>query len=137
MKIRTLTEWKTCAGKKRVIRLYKAWRNLCGRVQGHNVDGAGNASWVGVKNEFNSWQHFREWSLANGYSQRTNSCDRENSCLAYSPGNCRWISVGDNIRNAHITVALNKAIQLFQSSAPTQTELDEQIEFERLCLGIY
>lgn len=137
MKVRSTTEWTMRSGKRRVVRLYKAWRNIKGRVQGHNVNGQGVAAWEGLENEFSSWQHFREWSLANGFSRRNNSCDRIRSTEPYSPNNCQWISVADNTRRANETGALNRAILAFQQSPITDSEQSEMIEFDRLCLGIY
>jgi len=137
MKLRSQTEWTTRQGKKRVVRLYKAWRNILGRVQGHNVNGQGVASWEGIGNEFNNWRHFREWSLASGFSRQRNSCDRVKSDKPYGPDNCRWVSVGDNTRNAHSTIELHRKIVAFQLSAPTEEETVEINEFDRLCLGVF
>ncbi len=133
MKLRSQTEWKTREDKKRTVRLYKAWRNICGRVQGHNVDGQGNKRWEGIGNEFTSWQQFREWSLAKGFNKQHNSCDRIRSSEGYGPDNCRWISVGDNTRNANEVGAISRAIEAFQSFAPTEAEIAE-LDY---CLGVY
>ncbi len=137
MKLRSLTEWKTKDGKRRTVRLYKAWRNLNDRVNGHNVDGQGNKRWEGIGCDFTSWQQFREWSLRYGFSKANNSCDRIRSSESYGPNNCRWISVSDNTRYANATHAENIRIRDFQLSPPTESESQEQYEFERLCLGIY
>ncbi len=137
MKLRSLTEWTTKAGKRRTVRLYKAWRNVCGRVGGHNIDGQGNKRWEGIGNEFNSWSHFREWSITSGFSKQRNSCDRIDSSGAYGPANCQWLSVGGNTERANEVATINRAIISFQLSALTQEELEEAIEFDRLCLGVY
>lgn len=134
MKIRSFTSWTTSAGERRDVRLYKAWRNLNDRVNGHNVDGAGEARWLGIGNGFKDWLHFRKWSLSNGYSKACNSCDRVESSGPYSPGNCRWISVADNTRNAHGTSALNRAIEAFQRAPLTEDETVDIDEYDRLCL---
>ena len=137
MRLRSTTEWKTRDGKKRTIRLYKAWRNICGRVQGHNIDGQGNKRWEGIGNEFCNWQHFREWSLQNGFSKASNSCDRIRSTESYGPNNCRWVSIEYNTRCANAVAAENRRIREFQLSPLTESEMAEQNEFDRLCLGIY
>lgn len=84
-----LRTYRTRAGKRRVIRLYEAWRNMNGRCAGRKSRSAGKYWKVQV--EFDSWEHFRSWSLANGYG-KGRELDRKLSHKNYSPENCQWLT---------------------------------------------
>jgi hypothetical protein len=90
--IRSLTTWHTRDGKRRIVRLYKAWRNLHDRIQGHIVSGRGGLPiWAGLECGFADWAAFRRWALRNGYSKQRCSLDRIRSNQGYTPSNCRWV----------------------------------------------
>lgn len=91
-----LTAWRTRDGKRRYVRLYRAWKGLKARSSGTTFSGNGHSYWAGKAVEFISWEHFRRWSLANGYSRTCSSLDRIKSHLGYGPNNCQWLSRGDN-----------------------------------------
>lgn len=52
--------------------------------------------WLGE----NGLQSFVEWALNNGYEEHL-SIDRVNSNGSYSPQNCRWITLSENVSRAH------------------------------------
>lgn len=93
-----LKTYTTSAGKRRVIRLYNAWRNLLARTRGSGHAGNGANYWVGKEVGWSNFEAFREWALANGYSKTLCSLDRRNHLVGYTPANCQWLTVEDNTR---------------------------------------
>jgi len=81
--------------------LYGAWLRIKSRVAGTH-DRKKPAYWKGLAIEFSSWEHFRSWSLANGFNVINNSIDRIDSDKGYSPANCRWVPVAENSMYASI-----------------------------------
>lgn len=91
-----LRSWTTSRGKRRVVRLYNAYKNMLARVRGTGKAGNGANYWVGKEVGFKSFEHFREWALANGYSRTRCSLDRRNHLVGYTPANCQWLTVVEN-----------------------------------------
>ena len=104
MKVRRVRWISKRTGRSRDIRLYRAWHHLTDRVAGTHLS-RGRSYWVGLPVDFESWDHFREWSLANGYCRERCSLDRIDSTLGYSPSNCRWVTVAENSRRAGLRSA--------------------------------
>ena len=50
-----------------------------------------------------SFEPFRDWAMANGYSDDL-TIDRIDNSLGYSPDNCRWISNDDQQKNKTNTI---------------------------------
>ena len=90
-------------GRRRHIRLFSAWRNLNARVAGTHERCYGYTYWTGLPVDFAGWDHFRQWSLENGYCRARCSLDRIDSALGYSPSNCRWVTRSENTRHANQT----------------------------------
>ena len=100
MKVR-LTKWTSRrTGRKRYIRLFAAWYRLNERVRGTRRGPNGISYWAGLPVDFAGWDHFRQWSLDNGYCRERCSLDRIDSALGYSPANCRWVTRSENSRSA-------------------------------------
>ena len=98
------TEWiSKRTGRRRRLRLYRAWHHLNGRVAGTRLSSGGRSYWKDLPIDFAGWDHFRQWSLDNGYCRERCSLDRINSALGYSPSNCRWVTVSENARHANQT----------------------------------
>jgi hypothetical protein len=57
---------------------------------------------IRVCEEWDSYEAFRDWSLANGYAAGL-TIDRRDNDKGYSPDNCRWVTQADNLRNRSIT----------------------------------
>jgi hypothetical protein len=108
-----VTEWRTLDGKRRVIRLYKAWRNLNDRVNGHNYAGNGTNLWVGAEVRWPSFDAFRQWALVNGYSKLQCSLDRRDSRKEYGPDNCRWLTVASNSSALAADQKVSRGIEAF------------------------
>ena len=95
-----LVEWTSKrTGRTRRIRLFTAWHRLNQRVRG-TVYGP---YWLGLPVDFESWDHFRRWSLENGYCRERCSLDRIDPSLGYSPSNCRWVTRSENSLSAYLT----------------------------------
>ncbi len=92
-----MVQWSTRDGKRRRIRLYSVWLNLRGRV------GGGNSNqpwlWANVRNEFYSWERFREWALRTGY-RKGMQLDRINPYKDYAPDNCQWLTAEEHGRKS-------------------------------------
>jgi hypothetical protein len=97
--LRSVTNWTTRGGKRRLVRLYGAWKNLHGRISGRLHAGDGSRPWAGKKCLFRDWRHFRTWALANGYSKTNNSLDRFFDFDDYGPDSCRWVTRAQNTLN--------------------------------------
>lgn len=70
-------------------RIYSIYNGICKRVSELNDTASEYYSDRGIKNNFRDFEHFKEWSLANGYDDSL-SIDRINNDGDYEPNNCRW-----------------------------------------------
>ena len=113
-------------------RLYGVWltmRNRCNNptVKSYAVYGARG---IKVCDEWqNSYEAFRDWSLANGYREGL-QIDRINNDGNYSPENCRWISHLENMQNTSI----NKKA-MFEGKLWTRTELAMRFNLSPRLIG--
>lgn len=98
MPVLRTTRTYRCRSGKRFVRLYQTWRNMRSRVKGNIRSGNGEAIWVGVgiAPEWQDFDNFRAWALANGYSRKYCSLDRKRTAEGYGPDNCRWLTVAQN-----------------------------------------
>lgn len=99
MRLRTIRTYR-CRSGKRFVRLYKAWHNMQERVRGVKRNGSGKQAWLGLEVEWQTFEEFRTWALANGYSRERCSLDRLNTSEGYTSANCRWLTVRENSRRA-------------------------------------
>lgn len=95
----TLVNYLTRDGKRRVIKLYKAWRNIENRVAGRVKDGNDVARWKGLEIGFKSFAEFRAWALSHGY-RRGVVLDRKDPKRGYTPDNCEWVTKEENAKRA-------------------------------------
>lgn len=82
-------------------RLYRIWKAMKTRCSNPNPESWKNYGGRGIRvcSEWqNSFENFRDWSLANGYSENL-TIDREDNDGNYEPGNCRWITRKRQCRN--------------------------------------
>lgn len=72
------------------------------RCAGTAHDGRGNRIWKGlsIAPEFETFDGFRSWAVAHGFSPVQRSLDRKDDRAGYSLNNCRWVTKADQTRNA-------------------------------------
>jgi len=74
---------------KRIYSIYKCMMNRCNNGKVDNYERYGGKG-VTVCDEWNTFNPFLTWSLANGYKEDL-TIDRKDSKNQYSPSNCRWV----------------------------------------------
>lgn len=86
-------------------RLYSVWSNMKSRCTTPS-----NKSWgryggrgITVCDEWQEFLPFKDWALANGYSDAL-QIDRIDNDSGYRPDNCRFVTRLDNGRNRRVTV---------------------------------
>lgn len=117
------TECPTCARisqKAKVIthgdrysRLYRTWINMKARC--YNINEAKYPLYGGrgitVCNEWKDYLIFKEWALANGYTDEL-TIDRVNVNGNYTPANCKFIPNKENAGKDKITISLEQYKEL-------------------------
>ncbi|MDD3229176.1 MAG: hypothetical protein PHE09_08145 [Oscillospiraceae bacterium] len=82
-------------------RIYGIWEGMKQRCSNPNVDRYNRYGGRGIT-VCDEWQEdfktFYDWAMANGY-QDDLTIDRKDNNGNYEPGNCRWVTNADNIRN--------------------------------------
>lgn len=74
-------------------RMYHCWRNMLKR--------ASERECCGVYEEWKEYTNFRDWSLANGYTDELALC-REEDKGNYEPGNVRWDTPSNNTIESNV-----------------------------------
>ena len=92
-----VTHGASANGEK--TKLYQVWKGMLARCRD-----PGNTSYkyyggkgIRVCFEWQSFEPFRDWALANGYVPGL-SIDRRESWLDYAPENCEWVTRSENSR---------------------------------------
>lgn len=82
-------------------RIYGIWARMKQRCLDPNVSEYGRYGGRGIKvcNEWMEFIPFRDWALANGYSDDL-SIERIDNDGNYEPSNCKWIPQREQIKNS-------------------------------------
>lgn len=81
-------------------RLYGIWcgmRDRCQREKHPSFDDYGGRG-ITVCDEWQTFETFRDWALANGYASHL-EIDRIDNDSGYRPDNCRWVTHAVNMSN--------------------------------------
>lgn len=83
-------------------RLYHIWANMKYRCNTETCDAyfRYGGSGIGVCDEWNDFERFKEWALSHGYKDNL-TIDRINTNGNYCPENCQWITKADNTAKAN------------------------------------
>lgn len=88
-------------------RLYDIWscmKQRCYYEKSKSFPQYGAKGVVVCDEWLNDFQAFYDWSMANGYED-TLTIDRKNNAPAYSPDNCEWVTLQENIRRRDVCKA--------------------------------
>lgn len=96
--------------KNRRPRLYRCWSLMKRRTKADNKEKAERYYQRGISvcKEWNLYDDFEKWALANGYND-TLTLDRINNDKGYFPDNCRWVSylIQENNRSNNVRITYN------------------------------
>ena len=84
--------------KTALYRHWKAMRWRCSPTNTRHRQWYNNRG-ITVCSEWDDWAVFKEWALANGYAEGL-TIDRIDNDRGYSPGNCQWITLAENVSRA-------------------------------------
>ena len=86
-------------------KLHETWRQMrsrCNNPKSKHYPNYGGRG-ISVSSEWDIFENFMEWSLANGYADDL-SIDRIDNDGNYEPGNCRWTTALVQMNNRRNTV---------------------------------
>ena len=112
-------------GKTRLYRLWKDMTRRC-RNPSHISYAYYGAKGIRVCAEWLDFGVFREWSLANGYEDGL-SIERRRPSEDYAPGNCEWITRGENSRRAVAMTRERRALIRLTSLGLGEMALDVHV----------
>lgn len=98
-----------CSGRKyqeeidNTSRLYRTWSHMKHRCNNPNSASYPRYGGRGIKvcEEWYSYQNFAEWAISSGYTDEL-TIDRIDSNKGYSPDNCRWVTLSENVSFANV-----------------------------------
>lgn len=93
---------KEISGNSMLQKLYYSWIGIRRREYGACFSSENRHKHiyanVTVAKEWQDWNIYKKWALANGYKEGL-SIDRIDNSKGYCPENCRWVTIADNNRN--------------------------------------
>lgn len=84
--------------KHKLYAVYRQMRQRCENPKSQRWKYYGGK---GVKVEWENFQSFYDWAYSCGYQEGL-SIDRVDNDKNYCPENCRWITISENTRHAHV-----------------------------------
>ena len=97
-------------------RIYRIYQHMLNRCRNPNVESYPYYGGKGIT-VCDEWQHFEpfhEWSMANGYDENR-SIDRIDNSKGYFPENCRWSTDKEQARNTTRTVCTEAVVAQIRS----------------------
>ena len=96
------------AGANKATRLYRIWQSMKARCYRLTDTAYKNYGARGIKvcSEWQEFEPFRDWSLANGYTENL-TIERNDVDGNYQPDNCRYITLSEQTRNTRRTVRIH------------------------------
>jgi hypothetical protein len=93
---------------KTADRLYRIWQSMKARCYRPTDSAYKNygARGISVCAEWQEFEPFRDWSLANGYTEKL-TIERNDVDGNYEPANCRYITLGEQARNTRRTLRIH------------------------------
>ncbi|MCA4764682.1 hypothetical protein H8Z65_14130 [Mycobacterium avium subsp. hominissuis] len=91
-------------------RLYGIWNGMkqrCFNKNSKNYEHYGNRGITVCEEWKNSFEHFKQWSLNNGYNENL-SLERINNNQGYYPENCKWATVKQQGSNRRTNININR-----------------------------
>ena len=85
----------------KLYHIYYHVRSRCENPKTTHYDCYGGRG-IKVCEEWKTWEMFRDWALANGYTEGL-TIDRIDVDGDYEPSNCRWITQAEQMRNTRKT----------------------------------
>lgn len=92
--------------KTRIYGIWNKMKQRCGNPNYEHFERYGGRGITVCAEWMNDFEAFRDWSMANGYSD-SKSIDRIDNDKGYSQDNCRWVSTQQQVRNRSVTVSLD------------------------------
>lgn len=83
--------------------LCKVWRSMKDRTKESYTHGQYATKKIKMTKEWENWEIFKNWALANGYKKGL-QIDRINNDGDYCPENCRFVTFRENQNNRDITI---------------------------------
>jgi len=123
------------AGQKRIkhgdidTRLYSIWCNMNSRTSDYSIHTAYKN--INVCNEWKSFIIFKEWAIANGYTDDL-TIDRIDPNKDYTPKNCRWLSLSENSARANRRGEPNSRAKIPLEEIPTIITLSKTMTHTKI-----
>lgn len=87
----------TTGGKPRTFIIWNGMKARCYNPKSVSYKNYG-AKGIKMCEEWLSFENFHNWAISHGYADDL-QIDRIDNSKGYSPDNCRWVSVTENMRN--------------------------------------
>jgi hypothetical protein len=130
--------------RTRIYKLWVAMMNRCGHYKCSNPAALKYyvSRGVVVCDEWRTFVPFKDWALANGYDEGL-TLDRISSAGDYTPSNCQWISMTENLRKrsgVRLNMDSARAIRARHASGESMSSLANEFgvlpaQISRVCSG--